>query len=49
MPEWFGAICIIIAWANGVMLGGALWASGPFWDGVRTVYRFGRPGAAHHE
>ncbi len=42
MPEWMVVICIIIAWAQGVCLGGVLWASGPFWDGVRSVFTFGQ-------
>ena len=42
MAEWMAAVAILIAWANGVMLGGILWAHGPFWDGVRSVFTFGR-------
>lgn len=42
MPEWLVAICIVIAWLEGLWLGGVLWAHGPFWDGVRSVFTFGR-------
>lgn len=42
MPEWMVVICIVIAWAQGVWLGGAIWADGPFWDGVRSAFTFGR-------
>jgi hypothetical protein len=42
MPEWLAVIVLIIAYAQGVMLGGILWGTSPFWDGVRSFYRFGR-------
>lgn len=42
MPEWMAATAVVIAWANGLMLGGILWARSPFWDGVRSIFTFGR-------
>lgn len=42
MPAWLAALVVLVAWANGVMLGGILWARSPFWDGVRSVFAFGR-------
>jgi len=42
MPDWLVALCIVIAWVQGLWLGGVIWASGPFWDGVHSVFRSDR-------
>lgn len=42
MPDYVVAAIGLLMWAQGVMLGGILWARGPFWDGVRSFYRLGR-------
>lgn len=39
------ALCIaamVIMYCLGFMLGGVLYARTPFWEGVRSVFRFGR-------
>lgn len=32
----------LLMFVNGFVLGGILYARTPFWDGVRSVYSFGR-------
>lgn len=42
MPEWLAALLMAVMYAQGIMLGGVLWGRSPFWDGVRSICRFGR-------
>lgn len=42
VPEWLAVFGCILMYAMGFMTCGALIGRGPFWDGVRYVWTFGR-------
>ncbi|WP_157733192.1 hypothetical protein [Bosea sp. AS-1] len=42
MPEWLAVLAMLLTFVQGFVLGGILYARTPFWDGVRSVYSFGR-------
>ena len=43
MDDWIIAAVGLLMWAQGFVFAGILYGKTPFWDGVRSIYRFGRP------
>jgi len=42
MSEWVMVAAGILLYIQGFMLGGIMYAKGPFWDGIRSIYRLGK-------